>query len=189
MQFKDEKDLHQVNNSAEKMEKNEALGDQTAPDQTDVDSLQKELAEQRQEAEDYKNRWVRLQADFDNFRKRVQREKEELVKYASAQLCESLLPVLDNFQFALAAKDEQPEKVAEGVELIQRQLEEVLEKEGLTPVPTVGEEFNPALHEAVLVEESADYPENTVMEELRRGYLLNDRLIRPAMVKVAKSGS
>lgn len=188
MQFKEDQGLRNANTNDEKI-KNEVAGDQTAPDQVDVDSLQKELAEQRQKAEDYLSRLVRLQADFDNFRKRVQREKEELVKYASAQLCEALLPVLDNFQFALAAKDEEPDKVAEGVELIQRQLEEVLSKEGLTPVAAVGEEFNPAQHEAVLVEETAEYPDNTVMAELRRGYMLNDRLIRPAMVKVAKSGS
>jgi molecular chaperone GrpE len=158
--------------------------------QVDVEQLQKELAEQKQRAEEYFNRLVRLQADFDNFRKRVQREREEFFKYASASLCEMLLPVLDNFQLALAAKNEDPAKVVAGVEMIYRQLEEVLQKEGLTPVAAVGEVFDPTKHEAVMREETEEYPDNTVIEELRRGYYLKDRLIRPAMVKVAtKSGS
>lgn len=165
-------------------------GTEPGMDSVDVKQLQKELEEQKHRAEEYFNRLVRLQADFDNFRKRVQREREEFFKYAAAPLCEVLLPVLDNFQLALAAKNEDPVKVVAGVEMIYRQLEEILQKEGLTPVAAVGEAFDPNRHEAVMREETEAYPDNTVIEELRRGYYLKDRLIRPAMVKVAvKPGS
>ena len=153
----------------------------------EVQQLRSELAEQKAKADDYFNRLVRLQADFENYRKRTQREKEEYFKYAASALCEQLLPVIDNFHLALAAKDEDPANVVKGVEMIYRQLEEVLQREGLTPVETVGQEFDPAKHEAVMQEETQEHPENTVIAELRRGYYLKDRLLRPAMVKVAKS--
>jgi len=154
----------------------------------DVERLQSELAEQKAKAEEYFNRMVRLQADFDNFRKRTVKEKEDFFKYAAASLCEALLPVLDNFQLALAAKEQDPAKVIEGVAMIFRQLQEVLQKEGLTPVAAVGEQFDPTLHEAIMQEITDQYDENTVTAELRQGYYLKDKLLRPALVKVAKSG-
>ncbi len=154
----------------------------------DVERLQNELAEQKAKAEEYFNRLVRLQADFDNFRKRTVKEKEDFFKYAAASICEALLPVLDNFQLALAAKEQDPAKVAEGVAMIFRQLQEVLQKEGLTPVAAVGEQFDPALHEAIMQEITDEYDDNTVTAELRQGYYLKDKLLRPALVKVAKSG-
>lgn len=151
------------------------------------DQTQKQLAEQKAKVEDNFNRLVRLQADFDNYRKRVQKEKEEFFKYASVSLCEALLPVLDNFQLALAASEQDPAKVLEGVEMIYRQLQDVLQKEGLEPIEAVGREFDPSRHEAIMQENTDAHPDNTVIEELRRGYYLRDRLLRPAMVKVAKS--
>ncbi len=154
----------------------------------DVERLQSELAEQKAKAEEYFNRMVRLQADFDNFRKRTVKEKEDFFKYAAASLCEALLPVLDNFQLALAAKEQDQAKVIEGVAMIFRQLQEVLQKEGLTPVAAVGEQFDPTLHEAIMQEITDQYDENTVTAELRQGYYLKDKLLRPALVKVAKSG-
>ncbi|WP_238492561.1 nucleotide exchange factor GrpE [Desulfotruncus alcoholivorax] len=171
-------------NSVQQQEEGSPAG--AAGEQLDVEQLRKELAEQKAKAEEYFNRLVRLQADFDNYRKRTQREKEEYIKYASASLCEQLLPVIDNFHLALAAKDEDPSNVVKGVEMIYRQLEEILQREGLTPVEAVGQQFDPAKHEAVMQEETREHPENTVIAELRRGYYLKDRLLRPAMVKVAK---
>ena len=153
-----------------------------------TEQLQDELAKQTAKAEEYYSRLLRLQADFDNYRKRSAKEREDFANYAAASLCEELLPVLDNFQLAVAAKEQDPGKVAEGVEMIFRQLLDVLHKEGLTPVTAVGEQFDPTRHEAVMQEISDQYPENTVTEELRRGYYLKDKLLRPAMVKVAKSG-
>ncbi|AGL00834.1 nucleotide exchange factor GrpE [Desulfoscipio gibsoniae] len=160
--------------------------DEFADQPVDLEQLQRELADQKTKAEEYLNRLVRLQADFDNYRKRTVKEKEEFFKYAAASLCEALLPVLDNFQLALAAKDQNPAQVAEGVDMIFRQLQDVLQKEGLTPVAAVGEQFDPTRHEAVMQEVTDEYAENTVTAELRRGYYLKDKLLRPAMVKVAK---
>jgi molecular chaperone GrpE len=154
-----------------------------------VEQLQDELAKQKAKAEEYYNRLLRLQADFDNYRKRTAKEKEEFINYAAASLCEELLPVLDNFQLALAAKEQNPSKVVEGVTMIIRQLQDILHKEGLTPVTSVGEQFDPTRHEAIMQDITDQYPENTVTEELRKGYYLKDKLLRPALVKVAKSGN
>jgi molecular chaperone GrpE len=146
-----------------------------------------ELMQLQQEKGELTEALQRLAADFDNFRKRTAKEKEDFYKYAAASLCEALLPVLDNFQLALAAKEQDPSKVAEGVAMIFRQLQEVLQKEGLTPVAAVGEQFDPNLHEAIMQEITDQYDENTVTAELRQGYYLKDKLLRPALVKVAKS--
>lgn len=159
----------------------------THAEETDPAVLQKLLAEQTTRAEDYYNRLLRLQAEFENFRRRTRQEKEDFYKYASEQLVCALLPVLDNFERALAAEGESIESFKSGVEMIHRQFQEVLAGEGVTAIPAVGEPFDPARHEAVLQGESAEHPDNTVMEEFRRGYVLKDRVIRPAMVKVAKS--
>lgn len=149
--------------------------------------LKKELEEQKARAEEYYNRLLRLQADFENYRRRTAREREEFAKYASSSLCEALLPVLDNFQLALEAKGQDPAKVVEGVEMIYRQLLDVLQKEGLTPVEAEGQQFDPTKHEAAMQECTDQYPDNTVTAELRRGYYLRDKLLRPAMVKVARA--
>lgn len=155
-----------------------------AADGDEREGLAKALAGEKAKAEDYFSRLVRLQADFDNYRKRVAREREDLLKYAGEQLITALLPVVDNFERALAAKSNDYEKLLEGVEMICRQLQEVLSREGLEPIPAAGEQFNPELHEAVMREEGGDCPDNTVTEELRRGFTFKGKVIRAAMVKV-----
>ncbi|MFA7466854.1 MAG: nucleotide exchange factor GrpE [Desulfotomaculaceae bacterium] len=155
--------------------------------QSEIEQLQKELQEQKAAAEEHYNRLLRLQADFDNYRRRTAKEREDFARYASATLCESMLPVLDNFQLALGAKGQDPAKVVEGVEMIYRQLLDVLQKEGLTPVEARGQQFDPTKHEAAMQESTDQYPDNTVISELRRGYYLKDKLLRPAMVTVAKA--
>lgn len=144
------------------------------------------LDEEHGRAEEYYGRLLRLQADFENYRRRTQKEKEDLWKYASEQLIISLLPVLDNLDRALVARDDDPVRVVEGVEMIYRQLQDILTREGLSSIPAAGEEFDPALHEAMMQQETDQYPDNTVLEELQKGYLLKDKVIRPAMVKVAR---
>lgn len=156
-------------------------------EEINVAELKARLAEQTALAESYYARLARMQADFENYRKRVQREQEEFWKFASEPLITALLPVLDNFERALAARHEDPVKVVEGIEMIYRQLKEIMEREGLSPIPAVGEKFDPTRHEAVMQEVSDEYPENTVIEELRRGYFLKGKVIRPAMVKVSRS--
>ena len=152
-----------------------------------ADERDARIAELESQLEDYRNRLLRSQADFDNFRRRTQREKEDLVKFASADLITRLLPVLDNFERAVgAAKGSGDfEALAKGVDMIYRQLLQVLEQEGLKPMETVGQPFNPEFHEAVMRVESDEHEEGTVVEELQRGYMLKDRVIRPAMVKVS----
>lgn len=137
-------------------------------------------------AEEYFNRLIRLQADFENFRRRTRQEKEDLWKYAAEQLVMALLPVLDNFERAIKSEVKSVEDFKAGVEMIYRQLQDVLGAEGLSPIPAVGEQFDPSRHEAVMQEETAKHPENTVLAELRQGYYLKDKVIRPALVKVAK---
>lgn len=139
------------------------------------------------QAEEYLQLAQRVQADFDNFRRRTQQEREDWSKYCSMRLAVSILPVLDNFERALHSAGEDPVKFREGIELIYRQLRETLEKEGVKAMAALGTEFDPNLHEAVMQGPSDEYQDNTVMEELQKGYMLVDRVIRPAMVKVAKS--
>lgn len=149
--------------------------------------LRQALAEQTTRAEEYFERLARLQADYENFRRRTRQEKEEFYKYASEKLISALLPVLDNFERALAAEGSSIDSLKSGVQMIFRQLQEALAEEGVKPVPAVGEQFDPQKHEAALRDESGEHPDNTILEELRRGYYLKDKVIRPAMVKVAKS--
>jgi len=128
---------------------------------------------------------ARLAADFEGLRRRVEREREANERQASARLIERLLPVLDNFERALGATSlNVGPDFRDGMALIFRQLLEELRREGLVSVDTVGEPFDPEVHEAVLTTTDADLPPNTVVEELQRGYLLHQRLLRPALVKV-----
>lgn len=150
-----------------------------------VKNLQIQLEVEISKADDYLRRLARMQADFDNYRKRVVREKEDFHRNATEQLIMSLLPVLDNLERAQTVNNEDINKLTAGVEMICRQLQDVLVKEGLKTIPSVGEQFNPEIHEAVMRAENSGYPENTVIEELRRGYTLNDKVIRASMVKVS----
>ncbi len=154
----------------------------TAPDEPSLEDL---LAEEKAKSEEYYNQMLRLQAEFENYRKRVIREKEDLIKYGGEQLIINLLPVMDSFDSALQTQSGDYEKLFEGIQMIAGQMFDILKKEGLEIIPTVGETFNPEIHEAVMKEESEEYPENTVIMELRRGYSYKGKVIRAAMVKVA----
>jgi len=130
---------------------------------------------------------VRLRADFENFKKRVDRTREATERLAAAQLVSRLLPVLDNFERALSAarQSDGDATFQDGIGLIFRQLLDELRKEGLVAVDTVGEQFDPQVHEAVVTTDTSGLPPNTVVEELQRGYLLHGRLLRPALVTVS----
>lgn len=144
----------------------------------------KALTEQVQELQ---NRLLRLQADFDNFRRRTRMEKEEFANYASQKLVEKLLPLVDNFERALAASQGNKDFDAflKGIDMIYRQMAQVLEQEGLKPIEALGRPFNPEYHQAVMVEQSGDHEEGIVIEELQKGYMFKDKVIRPSMVKVS----
>lgn len=138
-------------------------------------------------ADEYQGRALRAQADFDNFRRRTQKEKEELAQYATSKLVTELLTVLDNFERALVTTPSSPESESfvKGVNMIFRQLDGVLKSEGLTAMETVGQPFNPEYHQAIMQVESEEYEEGIVTEEVQKGYLLKDKVLRPAMVKVS----
>jgi molecular chaperone GrpE len=132
------------------------------------------------------DRVARLQAEFENARKRGEREKIEYREYATGAVVEKFLPVLDNFELALK-HDSSHEQLRSGVELIVKQMEEVLRTLHVKPVATVGEVFDPHQHEALGTVERDDLPDHTVVDEIRRGYKLRERLLRPAMVRVASN--
>ncbi|OOE13670.1 nucleotide exchange factor GrpE [Fictibacillus arsenicus] len=157
----------------------ESVEETLTEDQQRIQELESKLEEMSQ-----KN--LRLQADYDNFRRRTREEQAASLKYKSQSLVEQLLPALDNFERALKteATNEQAKTLIQGMEMVYRQLADVLKQEGLTEVPTVGEKFDPNMHQAVMQVEDSEYESNTVIEELQKGYMLKDRVIRPAMVKV-----
>jgi len=152
----------------------------------DVESLKKALAEEKAKAEDYLANWQRAQADFINYKRRVEQERNEATKFANAMLVLNLLPVLDDLERAL---ENVSTKLAgltwvEGIRLIYRKLQAVLQGHGLIEIKALGQPFDPNLHEAVLYGEGE---EGLVIEELQKGYMLHDRVLRPTMVKVGRS--
>lgn len=147
-----------------------------------------ETAALRQERDDLQDRLLRSTAEFDNFRKRTDRERRELSDAVAADLIRDLLPVVDDLERALAAAAESRDQaLRSGVELIHKQLLEALKRRGAEPFKTVGEDFDPLWHEAIASEPANGRREGEIVAEIRRGYRIGQRLIRPAMVKVAKA--
>ncbi len=138
------------------------------------------------EKEDLYDRLLRKQAELENARKRLQREKEDFLQHATADLIRALLPVLDGFERALKHRDAKvPQEFYQGMELIHRNLLDVLKRAGLTPIETAAKNFDPRLHQAVETVEAPGYRDQEIVQELQRGYKLRQRLLRPAIVKVA----
>ena len=153
-------------------------------DQKIVDPLE----DAKNDAAHWKDIAARNQAELDNYRKRMAREKSDAIRFANASLLSELLPVIDNFQMGLsAAMNEDPDSIiSKGMEMVQKQLEEFFTSQGAIPVSAEGNEFNPNLHEAISQETSDTIPEGHVISEIRKGYTLNDRLLRAANVVVSK---
>jgi len=151
-------------------------------------SLEAKVAELESAAAEAKDRYLRLAADFENYKKRARQEQMETIRHASADLISRVLPVLDDLHSVL---DHMPEGIdeswAKGLELSVRKLEEALGTHGLERIESVGAPFDPKQHEAVAQEESTEHPEDTVVSELRRGYRIRDRVVRPALVKVSRA--
>ena len=161
----------------------EADGQEAAATDADVDT-----ARLKRERDELYDRLLRKGAEFDNYRKRVDKERREMNEWASADVLTDVLSVLDYFERALAVEappEAQPYRA--GVELIHRQLGELLRKRGVTPLETLGTDFDPHIHQAVAYDETPGAREGEVVAELRKGYRLGERLLRPAMVKVAKA--
>jgi molecular chaperone GrpE len=153
----------------------------------EIEMLKAHVEEKAKLAEENYDRFLRAQAEIENYKKRVEREKSTLVKYGNEEFIKAILPIIDNLERALDhTPGENPDGLMEGIKITLNQLLQVLEKFGVTPIASVGEPFDPSKHEAMMQVESTDHEPNTVVSELQKGYFLNDRLIRPAMVSVAR---
>ena len=150
----------------------------------ELEEVKKALEAEQKRAEELNDKYLRLCAEYDNFRKRSQKEKESTYGDAVTDTLTGLLPVIDNLQYAAKYGNADPEKFAEGVKLILDKLPETLEKMRIKPVGAPGEPFNPELHNAVMRDEEADAEPDTVVEVLQKGYTMGDRVIRHSMVKV-----
>jgi molecular chaperone GrpE len=149
-----------------------------------------ELKDRAGKADEHWQRLLRTTADFENFKKRAAREKQDAIRYANEALLQKLIPVLDNFDMALsaaqAAQGEAAQSLQTGINMIYQQLRNAASEAGLEEVDAAGKTFDPNLHEAVSQQESAEVPDGSVLQQLRKGYKLRDRLLRPASVVVAK---
>lgn len=154
-------------------------------------ALEEKLAAARAAAEKNWDLYLRSQAELDNFRKRAQRDREDLQRFANEAILREILPVIDNLERAVehAAGDPTGGGLLQGVEMTLSQFQKTLEKFGVTSIQAVGEPFDPARHEAIGRVESRQFPANTVAQQLQKGYLLNERLLRPAMVMIARTPS
>jgi molecular chaperone GrpE len=164
----------------------EELNTAEVPD--DATHLEKLLDQERVKSAEYLDNWRRAAADLANYKKRMEKESAEMSKFMNAALIMRLLPVLDDFERALKTLPENLRGLTwiDGVMLIARKMQMILEAEGLKPIEALNKPFDPNLHEAVIHEETDQAEEGTVIGELQKGYLLNDRVLRPTMVKVAK---
>jgi len=155
----------------------------------EAETVRKELEQQRQRAEHNLDQWRRAEADLQNFRKRVEKDRSELVKFGTAGLMRALLPTLDDLERALQTCPEACHRLTwtEGMLLIEHKLHLTLQQEGLKEIEALGKPFDPAMHEALLEEETVAYPDGHVSAVLQKGYMLHDRVLRPAMVQVARA--
>lgn len=160
--------------------------EETVEEKSEAALLQEKVDELQAKLTETEGRMLRLQADFENYKRRVQLEKQAAEKYRSQSLVSDILPALDNFERAMQveANDEQMKSLLQGMEMVYRQLQEALTKEGVEAIEAVGNQFDPHEHQAVMQVEDSEFESNAVVEEFQKGYKLKDRVIRPSMVKV-----
>jgi len=153
-----------------------------------ISALEAQLAQTKAELEKFRDLALRASADLDNYRKRMSKEREEAIKFANSSFLERLIPILDNFEFGLEASRSasSPVSILEGMKMVQKQIQDFLSSAGIEMIDATGQHFDPQLHEAISQEESKQVPDGIVIRQLRRGYKLRDRLIRPANVVVSK---
>jgi len=164
-------------------------GEQAPTATQEMEAEQEALASLQEELEELRSRHLRLAADFENYKKRARQEQEDAYRYAGALLAERVLPVLDDAQLALEHAPARVDKTwLKGVQLTFQKLEEALAAAGVEPVPALETKFDPKLHEAIGTVESDEHPDDTVVMELRRGYRMHDKVLRPALVKVSRKG-
>ena len=182
-----DEDIYVIDDTGELQEVQELAGYRETP--VPVDEAEAASApagaDLREENQKLRDQYLRSRADFDNFRKRVEREKAEFFRYALADTLREILPALDNFERALGTDAGAGEDFRKGVEMIYKQLSDVLERAGLQAIDPAGEPFDPMFHEAIARHETTDVAPHLVVDVLQKGYLLHDRLLRPAMVRVS----
>jgi molecular chaperone GrpE len=186
LKLKDMKTNEMAENDLQENQQPSAVGSVTASDAAPPQASTDESARLKQERDELFDRLARLQAEFDNYRKRSQREQEDFRAYAVSEAVKLFLPVLDNFNLALKHKQSSADDLRKGIELIRKQFEDALQKLGVQPIDAHGAEFDPRHHEAIEMVHSDEHGDNQVIEELQRGYKMRDRLLRPAMVRVAR---
>lgn len=185
---------HQAEETVIQENESENEGSSTAEGKAPQSALIKELEARIQTLEEEKKQaydgFLRTSAEFENYKKRKDRETQDFKKFAIEQLIKELLPIIDNLERAIASSREENannQGLIEGVDLTLKEILKIFEKFKIKPIDTQGELFDPAFHQAVLQQESTDHPEGTIINELQKGYLMHDRLLRPAMVVVAKA--
>jgi molecular chaperone GrpE len=167
-------------------EESSSAPSQTSASEGEGSGLEAELQRVKADRDSLYDRLARAQAEFDNARRRAAKEQQDFRDFATVDAIKSILPVIDSFERALQAKSD-PADFRTGVNLIYKQLQDALAKLGVSPIPAKGEQFDPHVHEAIEMVEVSDVPDHEVLEEWQRGYKFKDRLLRPAMVKVAKN--
>lgn len=199
--IQDETDLEQaeikedsVNTAAENSEGGEGASSLESEQEvaSEEPSLAQQLEQAEQKAHENYDKLLRVSAEFDNYKKRTAREMQDVVKYANEKLIKELLTVVDNLERAIdSASDryDESDPLIQGVHLTLSETLKILERHKVAPVTSLGEPFDPNYHQAMMQEEAADHPPNTVVKELQKGYLIHDRLLRPALVAVSKAGS
>lgn len=178
-----------VNETSEEVVEEVFAEEEQAPEQPELDELQmaeQKIVELEAKVEEMENRYLRLQADFENSRRRAKLDLEAAQKYRVQSLATDLLQALDNFERAtkIEADNEQTKSLLQGMDMVYNGIVEALKKEGVEAIESVGKEFDPHLHQAVMQVQDENFESNTIVEELQKGYMLKDRVIRPAMVKV-----
>jgi molecular chaperone GrpE len=186
-----EPEVEILSSSPESQDESFTVG-KTREKQEGSSSANPEAEEWKNKHDEIKDKFLWLAADFDNYKKRALKEKDEFLKFSNAGLIREFLVVADNLERAMGSlpsddMDEGLLKLKQGVELTLRQFKSLLDKQGVTKIAALGEKFDPKFHEVMFLEETDQFPEGTVMEELQSGYLLHERVLRPALVKVAKA--
>ncbi|MDP8299978.1 MAG: nucleotide exchange factor GrpE [Candidatus Tantalella remota] len=148
-----------------------------------------ELTKKAVERDEMENKWLKVHADYENTRKRLEKEKFDRIRFANEDIISQLFPIVDNFDMAFAAMEKAQDKasVMDGIKLVQNEFHRILEENGVKKIVTKGEQFDPNVHEAVSAIETDEYPDGEILEEVRAGYLLNNRLLRAAQVVIAKN--
>jgi len=178
-------DKENLKNEDLKDDQNENIDEIEGNENTDENIKEDSEVSEDDNYSDLMDKFMRLQADFTNFKRRTEKEKADYVQLGVKKVVNDLLPVMDNFDRALDSIDEK-DPAHEGIEMIKNQLKDVLKKEGIVEMEALGLEFDPMLHHAVLTEESDEYDSGYVIEVLQKGYLIDDKTLRPAMVKVSQ---